>query len=41
MKTFESIISNQFKDRGLMGNGYPPGPHEYENTSEATQQAPS
>jgi hypothetical protein len=25
----------------LVGDGYPPGPHEHENTSGATQQAPS
>ena len=40
MKTFESIISNQFKYQGIMGDGYPLGPHEHENASGATQQAP-
>jgi hypothetical protein len=37
MKTFKSIISNQFKDQGLVVDGYPLGPHEPKNTFGATR----
>jgi hypothetical protein len=36
MKTSELIISNQFKDWGLVGDEYRPGPHEHENVCGAT-----
>jgi hypothetical protein len=40
-KASNEHLSNQFKDQGLVGDGYPSGPHEHENASGATQQAPS
>jgi hypothetical protein len=40
VKTLNRLFQNQFKDRGLVGDRYPSGPHECENTPGATQQSP-